>query len=107
LDKAWDWTWDVGSDIVSGAGDVLSDVGEWVSHNADALGDIALDALQIIGGAGLFLWGGGMFLGGAAACAASVPAMATGVGAALTAGVCTAGWAPWPAGWPSWAAVSP
>jgi RHS repeat-associated protein len=92
LDTAWDWTWDLGSDIVSGAADVISDVGDWVAHNADALGDIALDALQIIGGAAAFVGGGALFLSGAAACAASTPAVVTVVGVAVTAGVCTAGW---------------
>ena len=97
-DAAWDWTWEAGSDLLSAAGDVLSDVGDWIAHNADALGDIALDALEMLGGAAATIGGGALILTGAAACAASTPAAVTVVGAPVTVGVCTAGWGTMAAG---------
>jgi RHS repeat-associated protein len=90
-DAAWDAAWEFGSDIVSGVGDFLGDAAEWVAHNADALADIALDALEIIGGAAAIYGGISLVVTGIGACAASTPLVVTGVGAIATAGVCWGG----------------
>jgi RHS repeat-associated protein len=88
---AWDWAWETGSDFVSAAGNFLGDVGDWVAHNADALGAIALDALEMIGGAAATIGGGALIVAGVGACAASTPLVLTGVGAVVTGGVCWGG----------------
>jgi hypothetical protein len=73
---------DTGSDFVGWVGDIASDVGGWIEHNADVLGAIALDALEMIGGALATVGGGALIAAGRQRLAASMPLVLTGAGAA-------------------------
>jgi hypothetical protein len=79
------WSW------AQGICDAAETAGDWLAHNADTLGDLALDTLEIAAGAAGTAAGVGMIASGVAACAVSVPLVVTGIGAAVTAGTCAGG----------------